>query len=224
MKKDLSVSLFVRFRTTWACHREGLWVRCLAPLWMQSNGQWRGAAEVEKESWLISLMAPVIAFQYAGQIAGFIKKRCAGKQEQGDGKGSIEILWLVCRTACSESKCVIFGDLVEAAHLIRWGRRGWGRTCRLGLSTEPGRQRLEERGTSTLWGDRIKKDQRDRRSILHLDIHRATALRRNTRLLSCYQCVKQCYQWIPSIIFTALKGTAKKECYSRKIEPWNSVF
>lgn len=45
------------------------------------------AAEVEKESWLISLMAPATAIQYAGQIAGFIKKRCAGKQERGDGKG-----------------------------------------------------------------------------------------------------------------------------------------
>lgn len=42
---------------------------------------------MEKESWLISLMAFAIAIQYAGQIAGFIKKKCAGKQGRGAGKG-----------------------------------------------------------------------------------------------------------------------------------------
>lgn len=32
-------------------------------------------------------MAPAIAIQYAGQIAGFIKERCAGKQGRcGDGE------------------------------------------------------------------------------------------------------------------------------------------
>lgn len=40
-----------------------------------------------KQSWFISLMAPSIAVQDAGQIAGFIKNRSAGKQERGAGKG-----------------------------------------------------------------------------------------------------------------------------------------
>lgn len=42
---------------------------------------------MEKESLLISIMAHAIAVQYAGQIAGFIKNRSAGKQERGAGKG-----------------------------------------------------------------------------------------------------------------------------------------